>query len=109
MHPSPSADTCGPFFPNFRYSIFPPRCGLLLRCSQFEEWYGPGQKNECLTLILAGGRVPTRRFYRVPHPCAFVGPFSNFHFSVFCCCSPFSNFRKYAGAVSSLCRVNMLY
>src|SRR5882724_3872634 len=82
MHPSPSADTCGPFFPNFRYSIFPPRCGLLLRCSQFEERYGPGQKNECLTLILGGGRVP--------HPCAFVSRrsgdfsslFSNFDFLI---------------------------
>src|SRR5258708_30894434 len=39
MHPSPSAETCGPFFPNFRCSTFPPVVVSLVRCSEFGERY----------------------------------------------------------------------
>src|SRR5882724_4315861 len=90
MHPSPSAETRGPFFPNFRYSMFPPCWGSLLRCSEFEERYGPGPKKQVSDSDSRRGRAPTRRFCRVPHPCAsvsrkggdFSSLFSNFDFLV---------------------------
>src|SRR5579862_2374610 len=39
MHPSPSAETCVPFLPNFRCSIFPPAVDTLIGCSELDDRY----------------------------------------------------------------------
>ena len=60
MHPSPSAETCGPFFPNFRCSIFPLVC-VAYRFSALDVRYGPQSKKAILLaddLAESRSRIP---------------------------------------------------
>src|SRR5580704_3578668 len=44
MQPSPSAETCIPFFPSLRCSMFPSVVGSPVGCSKVDERYGPQVK-----------------------------------------------------------------
>src|SRR5712672_2862790 len=69
MQPSPSAETCGPSFPNLRYSMVPPVVNYLVRCFELNEGCGRELKNKRERLL----RPPTGDYPPVVEIIHFAG------------------------------------